>query len=42
MLNLLSCLIRDEHGATAIEYAMLIVFVALAIAQALAGGAAAY
>ena len=41
MLNLSSCLIRDEHGATAIECAMLIVLVALAIAQALAGGHAA-
>jgi pilus assembly protein Flp/PilA len=32
MLNLISRLRRDERGATATEYAMLIVFVALAIA----------
>ena len=41
MLSLPSRLIRDENGATATEYAMLIVLVALAIAQALAGGHAA-
>ncbi|HEX4617461.1 MAG TPA: Flp family type IVb pilin [Stellaceae bacterium] len=32
MHSLTSCLRRDESGATATEYAMLIVFVALAIA----------
>jgi len=32
MLGLLSAFRRDENGATATEYAMLIVFVALAIA----------
>jgi pilus assembly protein Flp/PilA len=32
MLNLIRRLGRDERGATATEYAMLVVFVALAIA----------
>ena len=32
MLNLIKCYVRDERGATVTEYAMLIVFVALAIA----------
>jgi Flp pilus assembly pilin Flp len=33
MHGLVSCFRRDESGATATEYAMLIVFVALAIAM---------
>ena len=32
MLNLIKCYVRDERGATVTEYAMLIVFVALALA----------
>ena len=32
MLNLIKCYVRDERGATVSEYAMLIVFVALALA----------
>jgi pilus assembly protein Flp/PilA len=32
MLSLIKHLCRDERGATAVEYAMLVVFVALAIA----------
>jgi Flp pilus assembly pilin Flp len=32
MLSLIARLCRDERGATATEYAMLIVFVALAVA----------
>jgi pilus assembly protein Flp/PilA len=41
MLSLINRFRRDESGATATEYAMLIVFVALAIAvgaQTLGGG----
>lgn len=41
MLSLIRRFRRDERGATATEYAMLIVFVALAIAvgaQSLSGG----
>ena len=32
MLRLIHCFRRDERGATAIEYSMLVVFIALAIA----------
>ena len=32
MLSLIHCFRRDERGATAIEYSMLVVFIALAIA----------
>jgi Flp pilus assembly pilin Flp len=32
MLGLIKCYVRDERGATVTEYAMLIVFVALALA----------
>jgi Flp pilus assembly pilin Flp len=32
MLNLIKCYVRDERGATVTEYAMLVVFVALALA----------
>ena len=41
MLGLIHRFRRDERGATAIEYAMLVVFIALAIAvgaTALSGG----
>ena len=41
MLNLINRFRRNERGATATEYAMLIVFIALAIAagaQAYSGG----
>jgi len=32
MFSLIKCYVRDERGATVTEYAMLIVFVALALA----------
>ena len=32
MLGLIKCYVRDERGATVTEYAMLVVFVALALA----------
>ena len=32
MLSLITRFHRNEHGATAVEYAMLVVFIALAIA----------
>ena len=35
MLSLIKCYVRDERGATATEYAMLIVFVALALVVAI-------
>ena len=41
MLGFLNCFRRDERGATATEYAMLVVFIALAVAvgaTALGGG----
>jgi pilus assembly protein Flp/PilA len=41
MLGLVNCFRRDECGATATEYAMLVVFIALAVAvgaTALGGG----
>jgi Flp pilus assembly pilin Flp len=34
MLSLIKCFLRHERGATATEYAMLLVFIALAIATA--------
>ena len=45
MLNLITRFLRHDRGATATEYAMLVVFIALAIAagaQAFGGGLSAW